>query len=448
MQPVLTLPSSRIPPSSRRAASRTVSSLAACLVLAACAPEARTPDDPLVLRDGLDAAPAHVSLGEHTTCATLGSGHAVCWGHGEGGRLGQGRALATSEPDPLALDPLALGKPAVMVATNGTQGFALLEDGSIRAFGDGDGLALGLGSHRTIGDDETPLAAGSAAVVPLDGPAAEVVAGKGFGCARLVDGRVQCWGRGEAGQLGRGATTGPQPPADVLLGGVAVELVAGTAHACARLHQGTVRCWGLDEAGRLGYGTAVGSAPPAVTGDVPLGGVATHLAAGGAHTCAVLDTRAVRCWGDGRDGRLGLGHTQAIGDDETPAAAGDVALGGEATSIAAGLRHTCAVLGNGAMRCWGDGTHGQLGLPSSRRIGDDERPGEVDAVDMGGDAVAAVFAGALAEHTCAALDDGRLRCWGRNDRGQTGLGYASPQDPVEGPPGDLPDVIIVEDPDA
>jgi hypothetical protein len=67
---------------------------------------------------------------------------------------------------------------------------------------------------------------------------------------------------------------------------------------------------------------------------------------------------------------------------------------------------------------------------------------------MGGAGVETIFAGALAEHTCATLDDGQLRCWGRNDRGQAGLGYASPGDPVEGPPGDLPDVIIVEDPDA
>lgn len=448
MQPPVPSVRPHVPSLRRRTPLRPVSSLAAWLALAACAPAGEAPHDGLALRDASEPAPAWVSLGESTTCATLVSGRAVCWGHGEGGRLGQGRVLATREPDPLALDPLALGHPAVMVATNGSQSFARLADGRLRAFGQNDAFELGLPHDRAVGDDETPAAAGSAAMVPLAGPAAEVVAGQGFACARLDDGRVQCWGRGDEGQLGRGPASGSQPPREVLLGGTAVELVAGRAHACARLSEGAVRCWGLDDTGRLGYGRAVGSAPPTSTGNVPLGGVATRLVAGGAHTCALLETGRIRCWGDGSNGQLGYGHTQAIGDDETPATAGDVALGGTATQLAAGLHHTCAVLEGGALRCWGDGTHGQLGLPSPQRIGDDERPAAIDPVDMGGEAVAAVFAGALAEHTCAVLDDDALRCWGRNDHGQTGLGYASPGDPVEGPPGDLPDVIIVEDPDA
>jgi alpha-tubulin suppressor-like RCC1 family protein len=106
------------------------------------------------------------------------------------------------------------------------------------------------------------------------------------------------------------------------------------------------------------------------------------------------------------------------------------------------------VRADGALRCWGDGASGQLGLDPSQDIGDDEHPLAAAALDVGGLEVAAIFAGALAEHTCASLSDGSLRCWGLNDHGQLGLGYASPADPVEGPPGDLPDVIIVEDPDA
>jgi hypothetical protein len=427
--------------------------LGSWLLLAACTPEAGTPGEPLVLREGSTIAmgdePAFVSLGERTTCVTLASGAAKCWGDGDGGRLGLGRPLTASELDPLELEPLALGGPAGMVATNGAQSFAVLEDGSVRAFGLNAARELGLPFTEAIGDDETPAAAGISAVVPLGGAAVQLAAGNGFACARLEDGRVQCWGRGDEGQLGRGALPGSHPPQDVILGGTAVELAVGSAHACARLTDGAVRCWGRNDVGQLGHGQALlGSPVPASLGDVVLGGEATQVVAGSTHTCARLTSGAIRCWGSGAHGRLGYGHTQTIGDDETPAMAGDVALGGEAIDVAAGLRHTCALLDDGELRCWGDAGQGQLGLPSPLRIGDDERPVDAEAVDMGNAAVAAIFAGALAEHTCATLDDGQLRCWGRNDRGQAGLGYASPADPVEGPPGDLPDVIIVEDPDA
>lgn len=411
-----------------------------------CAPEAASHES---LAWRMEAEPVFVSLGEGTTCATLAVGAAKCWGDGDDGRLGLGRSVSTTEPDPVALEPLSLGGTATRVATNGAQGFALLDDGTVRGFGLNAAHELGLSHAQTVGDDETPGAAGSGSVVPLGGAATELAVGQGFACARLDDARVQCWGRGDEGQLGRGVATGFGPPADVILGGSAVEIAVGAAHACALLTGGAVRCWGRDDAGQLGRGQAAQAGlTPATMGDVPLGGTAVELAAGADHTCALLSSGAVRCWGDGGDGRLGYGSTQAIGDDETPAAAGDVALGATAIQVAAGLRHTCALLEDGALRCWGDGSQAQLGLPSSAPVGDDELPLEAPAVDMAGASIEAIFAGALADHTCAALDDGALRCWGRNDRGQVGLGFTSPSDPVEGPPGDLPDVIIVEDPDA
>jgi len=424
--------------------------LAPWLLLTAC----DAPHDPagaLALRQAAwtDRGVAWVSLGESTTCATTEDGLAKCWGRADGGRLGLGASLAGSMPDPAVLEPLALGGPVVMLATNGAQSYALLHDGSVRAFGLNAAYELGLGHAATVGDDETPLAATVPTTVALAGPARQLAAGEGFACARLDDGSVQCWGRGDEGQLGRGRRPGAHAPQPVDLGGQAVEIAVGAAHACARLVSGAVRCWGDGSLGRLGHGVPLDEdSTPARAGDVPLGGPATQLAAGGAHTCAVLQGGAVRCWGDGSHGQLGYGHLDAIGDDEPSAAAGDVALGGPATQLAAGRRHTCALREDGVLRCWGDGSHGQLGLDPALRIGDDELPLDAAPVDTGGRGVEVLFAGALAEHTCARLDDGGLRCWGRNDHGQVGLAFTSPQDPVEGPPGDLPDVIIVEDPDA
>lgn len=420
------------------------------LFLAACAP-ADDPSGGLGPRSSEWPAgtPTYVSLGESTTCVTTEDGEAKCWGRGDDGRLGLGRAVAGSMSDPTALEPLALGGPAAMVATNGAQSFALLTDGRVRAFGLNGAYELGLGHAATVGDDETPAVADVPTQVPLDGLAKQLAVGHAFACARLEDARVRCWGRGDEGQLGRGLLPGTHPPVDVALGDDAAEIAAGAAHACARLTSGAVRCWGDGSDGRLGYGRPLedGSVPERA-GDVPLGAPAVQLVAGDAHTCALLESGAVRCWGRGVDGRLGYGHAESIGDDEAPITAGDVALGGPATQLVAGRRHTCALLDDGVLRCWGDGSEGQLGLDPSLRIGDDERPIDAPALDTGELAVTAVFAGALADHTCARLDDGALRCWGRNEHGQVGLAFVSPQDPVEGPPGDLPDVIIVEDPDA
>jgi alpha-tubulin suppressor-like RCC1 family protein len=422
------------------------------LALGACAPHAAPEGDALALRAAWEpstVALASVSLGESTTCATTTTGQAKCWGRGDDGRLGLGVPSTASEADPRALELLALGATPTAVVTNGTQSFALLDDGSVRGFGPNHAHELGLAHSETVGDDETPADASVSTVVPLAGAAQQVVAGEGFACARLDDARVQCWGRGDEGQLGRGVQPGSHAPATVLLGGDAVEITAGAAHACARLTGGAIRCWGLGDVGQLGYGQPLGDmAVPATAGDVPLGAAAVQVIAGGAHTCAVLESGALRCWGDNADGQLGYGHTHAIGDDETPAAAGDVALGGAVVQVVAGLRHTCALREGGMLRCWGDNADGQLGLALGVHVGDDELPLAAGAIALGEPGVAAIFAGALAEHTCAVRGDGSLRCWGRNDHGQVGLGYASPQDPVEGPPGDLPDVIIVEDPDA
>lgn len=411
------------------------------LGLGACAPTTDVSDvdasHGLRQADGL--ALASVSLGEGTTCAALATGEAKCWGRNDDGRLGLGPSSSVVEAEPALLPFLAVGGDVTAIATNGPHGYALLDDGSV--------VVLGVDPSGAFGAPGEPEGTpGSGVAVPLAGPAEQVVAGEGFGCARLSDARVQCWGEGDEGQLGRGALPGIHGPADVLLGGVAVELAAGLAHACARLDTGAVRCWGRDHEGQLGYGAPATGAPvPSERGDVSIGGVAARIVAGAHHSCALLDTGSLRCWGDDTAGQLGLGSTQPIGDDELPSDVPEVELGAAVVDVAAGRHHTCAILDDGSLRCWGDDGHQQLG--SSMGGSDPAPPPGIVEVAMGGDAAEGVLAGALADHTCARLLGGTLRCWGRNDYGQLGLGFVDPDDPAEGPPGDLPDVIIVEDPD-
>ncbi|HSP81198.1 MAG TPA: RTX toxin, partial [Myxococcaceae bacterium] len=157
--------------------------------------------------------------------------------------------------------------------------------------------------------------------------------------------------------------------------------------------------------------------PPSLAGDVSVGGRVLQLAAGDWHTCALLDTGAVRCWGLNSSGQLGLGHTLTIGNDELPSSSESVPVGGHVLQVSAGRHHTCALLSTGSLECWGDNGHGQLGLGHRDELhSPPERP-----VDLGGAAVLHVTTGA--SFTCALLDTGAVRCWGLNASGQLGQGH-------------------------
>jgi len=106
---------------------------------------------------------------------------------------------------------------------------------------------------------------------------------------------------------------------------------------------------------------------------------ATQIVAGWRHSCALLGNGEVRCWGRNMFGQLGLGHIHDIGDDpgETPKR---VQIDGSAVMIAAGGEFACALMDNDALRCWGENESGQLGLGPMKKIGDDEFPSTVDNI--------------------------------------------------------------------
>jgi alpha-tubulin suppressor-like RCC1 family protein len=103
-----------------------------------------------------------------------------------------------------------------------------------------------------------------------------------------------------------------------------VESYWGYAHTCALLSTGGVKCWGYNNEGQLGYSNTTGlSEPPAST--VNLGGTSAYaISVGGNHTCALLITGKARCWGYNGNGELGYGHTHNVGDNEPPFWAGDI----------------------------------------------------------------------------------------------------------------------------
>ena len=300
----------------------------------------------------------------------------------------------------------------------------LFDHGAVRCWGRNDYGQLGYGHTNDIRTSLIPN-------VPLGATAVDISAGYEHTCALLDTGAVRCWGRNRYGELGYGHTNdiGDDEPAnvagDVPLGGTAVAITAGDFHTCALLNTGAVRCWG--NGGRLGYGNIndIGDDEfPSSVGDMPLGGIAIAISSFYAHTCALMSSGAIRCWGNNNGGQLGYGHRDAIGDDEPASAAGNVPFGGTALSVSAGHFGTCAVLNSGAVRCWGVNIHGQLGYGYETQIGDDEPASAAGEVPLGGTAVAVDASGSL--HTCALLITGAVRCWGSNFFGQ--LGYENQGD--------------------
>ncbi|WP_041298023.1 RCC1 domain-containing protein [Ilumatobacter coccineus] len=402
-------------------------------------------------RSVADSAP--VPIGGHTsrsldagsehTCVVLEDGGVACWGAAGSGRLGIGGVDDVGD-DPAEVSggftrvDLGSGVTADAVAGGSAHTCVLLSDGTVKCFGSGGNGQLGNDATSNIGDGGVSVA-GSSPVV-LGAAAREVAVGGSHSCALLDNASLKCWGANGAGQLGqndaasRGDSTGDMAalaPIQLGSGLTALTVTAGENHTCALLDDLAVKCWGANADGQLGQGDtdARGDAGGEM-GDsllaVSLGTdrVAVAVAAGANHTCALLDNRDVKCWGNNGAGQLGQGDTDARGDNggEMGDSLLAVPLGQKATAIAAGSFHTCALLVDHSVVCWGGGANGRLGHGGGDNVGDS--PGEVAAqipVDLGaGRRAVAITAGDA--HTCALLDDQTVKCWGDGDNGRIGQG--------------------------
>lgn len=361
-----------------------------------------------------------IELGYGHTCALLWDGEVKCWGTNGSGSLGLGDTRARGA-DPLDMGAnlptvdLGTGRTAQAISTQGSHTCAILDDGSVKCWGAGVGGQHGHSDHQDRGSAPGQMGDALPAVDLGPGRTAKAIsAGAGTTCVILDDDTLRCW---------RNAQEGPEFfDVDLGTGRTAKQVAVGQDHACAILDDDSLKCWGNNVAGELGLGDTLprgwdmGDALPAV--DLGTGRTAKQVAVGIDYTCAILDDDSLKCWGSNHMGQLGLsihdhftvgGKPGEMGDNLLPV---DLGTGRTAKSVRMSWAHTCAVLDDDSLKCWGRNLHGELGLGETRtsRGG---YPGEMGdalpAVDLG------TGKGALAvdtawTRTCAILDDHRVKC--------------------------------------
>ena len=233
-------------------------------------------------------------------------------------------------------------------------------------------------------------------------------------CALDRHGKVWCWGGGGFGLLGNGDVNNRLRPTRVPgLSGV-VQIDAGTFHACAATKTGQAWCWGANAVGETGNGTPSKAVMkptrvPGLTGVVAVaagGGLASQK---GGHSCALLRDGTVRCWGLNHEGQLGDGTQNKR---LTPVAVKGLT---GITQITAGYAHTCALDKNGQAWCWGRGREGQLGTGTmGMHTLRQTTPHRV----MIKEPLRAIATNAT--HTCAVTRQDKVLCWGAGASGQLG----------------------------
>lgn len=357
-----------------------------------------------------------VSAGDFHTCAVVDGG-VECWGFNSSGQLGNGSTFGTLAP--AAVPGLAN---VSQVSAGGAHTCALFSDGTVQCWGENSSGQLGNGSTtRSL----TPVSVSGITNATV------ISSGTSHTCARLADSTLRCWGRNVSGQLGNASYTNSSTPVTVSGIFTANGIAAGGSHTCTLLSDGTVRCWGSNSLDQLGNSLIVtgsrSTTPVTVTGI----STASAIEAGSSHTCAALTTGGVRCWGDNADAQLGSFWTiistiplLTRTTSNTPSFVTGIST---ATGVTGGLGHSCAVLADNRVECWGENANGQLGngtliglIPPG--IGSTGTSTIVPVFASGILSATGVSAGLF--HTCAVLSNGRVSCWGLNTSGQLGDGTA------------------------
>lgn len=289
------------------------------------------------------AGATFVGAGAHDSCAATSNG-LFCWGANAHGEFGDGTTNQSSTPVLASLG----GKTPLMVALGEYHAGILYQTPPPIV----SGIAVcGANQAGQLGNGTTT----DSATFMTDAGLRSITTGASFTCA-AVSGGAKCFGSNQYGQLGDGTTQDRTTPVSVIgLTAMPHGLAAGDLHVCAAMPDGTVDCWGANADGQLGVGDSTDRSTPTWVSGLGSPSI-TMVAAGGAHSCSLDANGAVQCWGSNLAGQLGTGTTTS---SNVPVQV--FGLNSGVAFVGCGYAHTCAVLTNGAVECWGDNSYGQLG---------------------------------------------------------------------------------------
>ena len=357
----------------------------------------------------------YIAAGAGDTCAIADApGDLLCWGANNVGQLGNGGFVNQDLPTQVA--SLTSGVQQVSLGLDSTCAIADIPQAAALCWGNNNGVGkLGNGSFGKPSSDPFPGQVFSLSQPPAGGAGAapvQISVGTNHACVVMTSGVVQCWGEGSFGRLGDGDELDrdiptpvlglPQPP------GTVEAVVAGTATSCAVTATLDVKCWGQ----WVGDGTSVTSVHTSAVETQP---VATQVSAGWGG-CALVHngglSTEVRCWGDDKNGEIGDGLTGV--DAKSPRTVKNLS---DPQYVTNGGADNCALVPNGGAWCWGYNGNGELGngTKTSSNV-----PVPVSGLPLNLAQIAAGF-----DHTCALLKNGTVRCWGSNNHGQLGDGSTS-----------------------
>jgi len=333
------------------------------------------------------------SAGDGDSCVLLSSGHVECWEENHDGQLGDGSTEASEIP--VEVQGVTT---ATQIAEGRDHSCALLASGHISCWGDNDSGQLG---DDTTGDSDIP--------VDVEGVtnATQLAAGGEDSCAVLSNGHIDCWGDNFYGQLGDDTIASSDTPAEVRDATNVTQVATGASNSCALLSGGDVECWGDNEFGQLG--DAINGGNRYTPGGVQGVTGAVQVAVDYAHSCALLSTGHVECWGENFYGQLGDGTTER---SETPVEVHGLT---GATQVAGGGFDSCAVLSSGHVDCWGGGSF------ASGQLGDGAEESSTTPVEVR-DLTNATQIATSDGGSCALLSSGHIDCWGNNEEGELGDG--------------------------
>ncbi|WP_224367417.1 RCC1 domain-containing protein [Hyalangium versicolor] len=370
---------------------------------------AEPPPDPELLAQGSreerqQRAARHVLVTTPTMSMATGEGGSIwVWGGAGGQLMGTLPEFELASPTPVRM-PGMKGAVSLSRGLSGTHSLALLEDGTVEAWGlNGSGQ---LGDGSTASRDQRVKVQGLTNV-------SGIAAGTAHSLAVLKDGTVWAWGSNFQGQLGDGTKSSRVVPTPVLPLTNVVAVAAGSVYSLALRADGTVWAWGFNNVGQLGDGTRDSRLTP-----VPVPGLTEVVAIEAREdtSYAVRADGTVWAWGNNFQGQLGDGSTSSyrVTPAQVPGLSGVV-------SLSAGRTFALALRRDGSVWAWGNNTSGQIGngTQSAREL-----PQQVPGLY----GVVAVAAGS--EHSLVLRKNGSLWTWGLNMYGAMGTGSDRRTSPV------------------